>query len=375
MDTLEKKVRRLLAQRDAKVAEARSANEHGDTEGFNQALAYVEDLDSDINDALQERELRHNNEHLDHILRPENREARRENREGGTYVPSIMEYRNALNSQVGSEGGYAVPVDHRGMFWDRLRDASVLLTAGPHVLETDRGEVHVPKIGASADANWVAEGNQIPTSRPDLARIEVKPAKIAALTEMTAEVAADSNPSARDLVAYDLTRTLAVSMDNALLVGDGTGAMPTGIANQDGVTTTAIGGTATMDDVADSLARVEASNATPNAIFASPEQYASWRQEKDNDGRPLLQPDMASDARRSVFGVPVYVSGHLSGLDRVITADLRQVIFVRRSDVRIKMSEDYRFDYDLVAVRVIARVNAAVANAEAVDVLDTTETA
>ncbi len=198
----------------------------------------------------------------------------------------------------------------------------------------------------SETATWTAEGDIITPSDPTFDRIELRPKKLAAMTFASNEVMADSNPPVREVVADDLAKTIAGTLDVAFLKGNGIGASPTGLRNTAGVNAVQLGTTdgaqPTLDDVEDAIARVEAANATPKAIFMSPQVWAYLRGLKDGGGRSLVQPDQTSTASRSLFGVPVYVTGNIkhdetvgtsSDCAYIVVADLDQVIVGRRKVV------------------------------------------
>lgn len=376
---MEHLIERLKANRDSKVAEAGAMLEEAEARGrdlsisdgqrFDTLMADARDLDARIKELNEQEAVEARADVARQRLGDALDSGPEEER--GTWLPSLAEYRGV--TQGSGDGGYLVPIQHLRTFHDRLRDESVLLSASPLVIDAASDEVHLPKIGASATANWVAEGDEILASKQTFERVTLKPRKVAALTNASNEVLADSSPSVRRVVSYDLTRTLGSKIDAGLLKGDGVGAAPTGLRNAAGVNVTATGGLATLDALADALGRVEAANAKPSAVFATPEQWNAWRSEKDGNSRPLIEPDVQVEAPRSLFGVRVYVTGHLG--DEIIVADTRQIAVARRKEVEVAYSEAARFAFDETAIRAIARYDVAVLNAEAVEVLDTTEAA
>lgn len=380
---------RLQQRREHLVTETRRALASAESEG----RALTGQAERDYNEKLTE--LRDVNERLQE-LRADQAEDRRGDEyrralggietagysdSGRDWLPSLGEYR-ALAEATDTTGGALVPIQYVKTFEDRLRNASVFLKAGPRILDVDSNEVHIPKLGSSANSDWTEENQPISVSDPSFDSVTLTPRKIAALVYASNEVMADSDPSVREVVSMDLVRTIATKLDVAFLRGSGTVPEPTGISNAAGVNSTELGAgdgaQPTLDDVEDALARVEAANANPSAVFMSPQTWAYLRAQKDGDGRSLVQPDPTSTASRSLFGVPVHTTGNLphsetvgtsTDASRIVVADMSTVAVGRRKVVEVALSTDYRFEHDQTAVRAVARYDVAPLQAAAIEVL------
>src|SRR4051794_1534433 len=62
----------------------------------------------------------------------------------------------------------------------------------------------VPKVTADPSADWVAEGDEIPVSDADLDELVITPTKVAGLTIVSNELAADTSPEAATEVSQGL---------------------------------------------------------------------------------------------------------------------------------------------------------------------------
>lgn len=306
---------------------------------------------------------------------------------GSGLLPSLREYRQmeqrALGEATDSAGGYLVPVEQSLNWFDRLRPASVFLTAGPVILDAQHEQLAVPKVTASATVQMVNENTAITESEETFGQILLTPRKLAALVPISNEVLADSNPSIRDIVAADLTRQLGTTLDAQFLTGDGSAPNLRGVRNLTGVTTTylgANGATPTLNDVADAIGRLENSNAdlTRTAIFMAPRTWNTIRKIVDSQARYQLQPDPTSDSRRQLFGVPVHTSSQISitetrgtnsDCSSIAVCDMSRLVVARRKEIELAYSPDYAFHKDQTYVRVVARFDVGVVHTAAVELI------
>ncbi|WP_324277128.1 phage major capsid protein [Blastococcus brunescens] len=77
----------------------------------------------------------------------------------------------------------------------------------------------IPKVTADPSAAWVAEGAEIPVSDLTTNELVVVPSKVAGLSVITSELAADSSPAASTEVGAGLARDIARKIDAAFFGG------------------------------------------------------------------------------------------------------------------------------------------------------------
>ena len=299
---------------------------------------------------------------------------------GSGILPSLSEYR-ALSEGTASAGGYFVPDQQARTFFDRLRAESVVLAANPRIFEGVNDVLLIPKIGASVTAGMFAENAEITASDLTAEQVALTFRKAAALSRASNEVLADSNPAIREVLEYDLRRTLGALIDQQFLSGNGTAPNLRGIRNFTGVTATSLGvngATPTLDDIANAIQRAEQNNSKPDAIFMHPRTWAVFREVKDTQTRYQLSPDPTQDARKQLFGVPVYLSSQIAINETVGTstdcswiavAQMDQIAVGRRQDINVAYSESRYFEFDQTAVRVTARFAIAPINEEGIELI------
>ena len=76
------------------------------------------------------------------------------------------------------------------------------------VVQTSSHITRFPIVVADPSTAWTLEGSEIPVSDQDLDEIECTPDKLAGLVVVSNELAADSDPSALDVVGDGLVRDL-----------------------------------------------------------------------------------------------------------------------------------------------------------------------
>jgi predicted phage gp36 major capsid-like protein len=81
------------------------------------------------------------------------------------------------------------------------------------LVNTGAPQYRVPIVAADPSAAWVAEGQEIPASDADIDELIVTPKKLAGLSIISSELAADSSPAAQQVVGDGLVRDLVRKLD------------------------------------------------------------------------------------------------------------------------------------------------------------------
>lgn len=225
-------------------------------------------------------------------------------------------------------------------------------------MPTSATRTHIPVVKADPAAAWTAEGDEIAESAPDVDDEPVIPAKVAGLVSITNELANDSsNPAAASLVGDGLARDIAKRVDQAFF-GNLAVPAPPGLESVTGVNAVDAGTAwADLDAFAEAISDAETVGATLTSWVANPTDALALATLKDETGsnRPLLGTDPTQPTRRTVLGLPLFVSpavtaGTVWGIPR------DRVIVVRRQDVDLQVDRSAFFTSDRVAVRAVMRV-------------------
>lgn len=133
------------------------------------------------------------------------------------------------------------------------------------------------------------------------------------MTLLSEELLADSGIDLEAYIAQEYKERIAVSEEEAFLVGDGIG-KPLGLVHQAEVgTTTEQSGKISMDDMIDLLYSVkQAYRCTGSAVFVmSEDAYRELRKTKYFDGRYIWNRKFKDDGYDTLFGHRVYWSNYM----------------------------------------------------------------
>ncbi|GAA2621991.1 phage major capsid protein [Actinomadura fulvescens] len=284
----------------------------------------------------------------------------------------------------GTAGGSFAPTEAAAYFFDQLTAMSVGLNSGFRRVSTNAARLAVPRILTDAVANWTAEGTEITPSDPNADTVTAVPRKLAALTYASNELVDDSQPDAQDVLATNLARAIALKLDLSFYEGSGTAPEIRGLKNQSGIQTVSMGvnGAAltNLDPFADALGLLAEADAEGTAIVMHPRNWRALTKIKETSGsaRPVLVDGAGAPSegpRRSIYGVPVWLTSQLATNETQGTATTAnsayvyqgdQVCAVIREDADVQVDKSAAFSSDRTAVRVTLRADLVLPNPAAV---------
>ncbi|MFN8105094.1 MAG: phage major capsid protein [Acidimicrobiia bacterium] len=228
----------------------------------------------------------------------------------------------------------------------------------------------MPAIAASVTVAMTAENAQIAATDPAFAQPRPRAEETTAMTHVSNEIKSQTQPVRAGPRRARPGEAIGTKLDQQLLEGTGTAPQIRGLRNQSGILATSLatnGRAPTIDDVADAIGRMEGRNANCTAIIMSPRTWATYRKVADTTSRYQLSPDPSIDGTKSLFGVPVFTSSQISTSETSGTnsdcswigfVDTARWIVARRKEVELAYSPHFKFDYDQVSIRAIARFDA-----------------
>lgn len=257
--------------------------------------------------------------------------------------------------------GILKPEDVGALIVQPVTQASIA-TQVATVVRTSSPEYRIPIVADDATASWVAEGDEIPVTDVEVSEVVVVPRKLAGLTFVSRELAADSSPEASTLVGQSIARDLAKKLDAAFFGSKGASAVqPAGLADLAGVTPVVLPATVTnLDPFADAIAAAEGVGAELAAFVVNPADLLALAKVKKQTGsqEPLLGNDPTAPTRRTAQGVQLLPSvavaaGTMWGLPK------GRVFVVIREGVTLDVDKSVKFTSDQIAVRATMRVGFA----------------
>lgn len=264
-----------------------------------------------------------------------------------------------------------------------LEQASVFLSAGPRIFDTDGSPVRIPKLGAATDPDWYGENELIADEDVDFDEVTLLPSTIKSvktLTRFSNELARQSVVSLDAAIKDRLVTDVAAKLDAAFIAGTGnSGTTPTGILNYAGTQEITAVGAAGLDAVLDAWGLLLAANANIASTkwLMRPETFVALRKVKQGTGSNgyVLTPDPTQDGVFRLFGSQVIITnripvvGTTTKTTQAVLADFSQIAVARDQAPTVKILDQTFGDYDQQAIRVTARYDAAPLNPEAVVVL------
>lgn len=259
-----------------------------------------------------------------------------------------------------------------------LQDKSVFLAAGPRIFDT-HGALRIPKLGgAITDPGWTGENEQIPERDADFDEVLLLPdtmKSVKVITRYSNELARQSVIALDAALKDRLVTDVANKIDSQLLSAGGDGiTTPKGLFAYSGIQTLAVGGGLTLDHLLTAWGMALSANVNMSALrwVLTPGDFVALRGLKDGDGKYLLTPDPTQDAVFRLFGAPVTVTARVpdttggTPTGRAALVDFSQIAVARDLAPSVKILDERYADYDQMAIRVVARYDAAPLNPEAV---------
>lgn len=265
-----------------------------------------------------------------------------------------------MSSTRASAGAILSPEQVGQLVVQPLSQASVALAVSNVVTITGQS-LRIPVLSGDSQASWTAEGGEINVTDPTLTEINLTPKKLAALTVLSNELAADSSPAALGVVGESIVRDLQRKIDAAYF-GDTVANGPDGLLSTTPSTVGAGADWSDFDWAEEAKSNAEQRNSVVGAFVCSPATAVNLMTLKrfDTAGSnvPILQPvaDPNGEVRRVVAGVPLLTSPAID--DHLVWAiPVARSVVALRSDVEVIADTSAYFSSDRTAVRATLRLD------------------
>lgn len=262
-----------------------------------------------------------------------------------------------------------------------LGQASVFLAAGPRIFDTDGNAVRIPKLVGMTDPAWHGENELITEVEADFGEITLLPStmkSVKSLTRFSNELARQSVIALDAALRQRMVLDVAAKLDGQFLSAGGDGvATPRGLFAYTGTQNLAVGGALTLDHLHDAEGLVLAANVDPARVrwLMRSREFVKLRKLKDTTGRYLIQPDPTEAGAYRLLGHGVTVTNRVPDTTgatptaRAALVDFSQIAVARDLAPSVKILDQTFGQNDQMAIRVVARYDAAPMNPEAVVVL------
>lgn len=140
-----------------------------------------------------------------------------------------------LTDGTAATAGNLVATDLDPNFILALRPRFVTRELGATFMTGLMGNLDIPRQTTTSSATWAAENATATETTPATEMINLRPNRLAAFTDVSAQLLVQASPDVEAWVRNDIALAIQTAVDSAALNGDGTSNSPTGILNTTGV--------------------------------------------------------------------------------------------------------------------------------------------
>ena len=163
---------------------------------------------------------------------------------GNLFIPSMLTKRGMerrdMTAGTTTAGGYTVPTMTENVI-PFLDPRLAVIQAGATVMTGLTGNLDFPRNDAAATAVWEGENDANAETSPTFDRIQMSPKRLGAFTDISKQLMAQSSIDVENFVRGRLNESINRALDYALINGDGSTQLITGILNTSGIGSVAIG--------------------------------------------------------------------------------------------------------------------------------------
>ncbi len=318
------------------------------------------------------------------------RNAQSNQNNGGFFVP-FSALRATYNTATANQGGNLVPTDLRGDdFIQELRSSSKMVELGTTVLTGLTGDVAIPRAsGVASSAYLSSETASISQSEGTFDQISLTPKTLASFSKFSRNMVIQATGGIENIVRAQLQRGINVGLDTGIISGSGSSGQPTGILNQSGINSVAMGtngGAITLDKIVDLETAMMEDNAAVNpdsvAYATNAKVMGAIKKLKTSGGEYIVNNNLMAIGRGetplAVNGYPIAMTnnvpsnltkGSSSGVcSALILADFTQVVLgIFGGGVEISVGESGDdFQKNLTSVKAVVAFDVALQHAESV---------
>lgn len=286
--------------------------------------------------------------------------------------------RNDLSSVKPSDGGFLIPEVLRSELL-RVSLENSIVRSRARVIPMDSLTVPFPMVDSTSNVSsvyggitgyWTEEGATLTESQPRFGRIELKANKLVLYTEVPSELIRDARPAMDAFINDVFPEALAWFEDVACFVGGGVGE-PLGFLNAPSAisvtrSTTTAGNNVEWVDIAGMYARMLPQSLGRAVWVISPDVLPSLLTATLPGGGPIIvpvgsgYPNGTGSPILTLLGCPIVVSEKARAVGTagdINFVDFGFYLFGDRQAMSARQSEDYRFQNDVTAFRVIERID------------------
>lgn len=299
-------------------------------------------------------------------------------------VKKLNTLRNDLSSVKPSDGGFLIPEILRAELLRVGLEMSIVRSRA-RVIPMDSLTVPFPTVDSTSNVSsvyggitgyWTEEGATLTESQPRFGRVELRANKLTLYTEVPNELIMDARPALDAFLNDIFPEAISWFEDVAFFVGGGVGE-PLGFLNAPCAISVTRAGASNIawDDFANAYSRMLPQSLGRAVWVTSPEVLPELLTAVIPGGGPIVSPVTSGTADPglspvgTVLGRPLLVSEKAKQLGTagdLNFVDFGYYLLGDRQAMSARQSEDFRFQNDVTAFRVIERLDGRPWLAEAI---------
>jgi HK97 family phage major capsid protein len=131
---------------------------------------------------------------------------------------------------IGASGGYLIPSELAGFVVDLARARARVLQAGAQTVPMQHGTLTIATVASDPQAAWKAENAAFAVSQGAYGELVLSQKTLGVIVPLSLELVMSAS-NVNELVTTQLTKALALMLDQAAISGDGTLSTPRGITS------------------------------------------------------------------------------------------------------------------------------------------------
>lgn len=288
---------------------------------------------------------------------------------------------NAMSSTDPGSGGFLIPEEFRAELLRTSLETSIVRPRA-RVIPMASLRAAIPAVDATSNvssvmggvvAYWTEEAAALTQSQPSFKRVVLEAKKLTCYTEIPSELRQDSAISVDAFIGEAFPMAISFYEDDAFLVGTGAG-MPLGaLSNNNGALITQAKESAQVtltilwENLVKMYSRMLPSSLATAVWVVSPDTFpelATMALSVGTGGSAVWLNNGVEGPPMTILGRPVLVSEKVPALEDSATlggdvnfVDFSEYLIGDRMAMSAAVSTEYKFGNDLIAVRVIERVD------------------
>lgn len=251
-----------------------------------------------------------------------------------------------------SAGGYLVGTSNVS-YIEMLRNRSVAFRMGAQPLPGQRENITIPRQTATGSATWLAnEASTLSEITQTFGQLAMSPKSVGAYTEISRQLALQSNPAIEGIVTSDLATVTALAVDTGVISGSGASGQPTGIVNTAGIGSVT-GTSLAFDDILEFQTDVASANVMPaRGGYATTHAVASLciqRVKYSSTASPLWEGNVWDGQMQ---GFPAMASNQM-GSATMLFGDWSQVLVPEWGVLEVEVNPYANFTAAIIGIRAL----------------------